>query len=426
MTAIVQTTPTTPASDNAIIKRIVSQPSLPAAQPSAPTQPSKFQFQIINLPDPPDPVLDQFQAEVLGEFGNSLTPTQIVALRCYHPVLQQYDKVYFSTVGESQYIVVSAVSLKRDIVNVLPLPLMIGGYQTHFFPDEIFTPSDRVIYPQVDLTNTTIDPHRPLEPGVASLLKHYFTLSVGARLLVFGHLVILFPDVKSIQWTTSHTSSMPLNIGKLTYSFDILSITPSSPLPDPSFKPNASRSIPTHLASENTIDPPIYSRAASINDRCNTIDPEISSSSLGVKVYIPERNITAWTSPTHAWVPTKGQNRSWKVPLMELVRRLRFWKRHGKGKAVGQINEVEANPLGKTIYYEGTREMVSLFEHDLLVCQCSVVLISYYLCRLVPLVTFMTRHLCTFHTRRAINTTWRSLLDPTFPHSHSLPTVPSC
>src|SRR5882762_9518674 len=76
--------------DYAVIKRIVSQPSLPAAQLSAPRPPSKFQFQMINLPDPHHPVLDQFQAEVLGEFGSSLTPTQIVALRCYHPTLRQY------------------------------------------------------------------------------------------------------------------------------------------------------------------------------------------------------------------------------------------------------------------------------------------------------------------------------------------------
>jgi hypothetical protein len=351
-----------------------------ATQPSAPGQPSKFQFQIINLPDPHDPVLDQFQAEVLGEFGSSLTPTQIVALRCYHPVLRQYNKVYFSTVGESHYIVVSAVSLNRDIVNVLPLPLMIGGYQIHFFPDEIFTPSDRVIYSQVDLINITIDPHRPLEPSVTSLLKHYFTLSIGARLLVFGHLVVLFPDIKSLQWTKSHTLSMPLTIGKLTYSFDVLSIAPSShsatsnPLHS---KPHACQSISTHPASESeqssAIDLPIYSRAAPINlnDRCNMIDPDISSSALlGVKVHIPERDIIAWTSPTHAWVPTKGRKRSWKMPLMEVVRRLRFWKMCGRGKAVGQSNEDEANPLGKIIYYEGTREVVSLF-HDLV---CSIVL----------------------------------------------------
>jgi hypothetical protein len=205
---------------------------------------------------------------------------------------------------------------------------------------------------------------------VASILKRYFTLSIGARLLVFGHLVVLFPDIKSIQWTKSHTLSLPLTIGGLTYSFDVLSIAPSghSAASNPRFKPDTSQSISTHPASEqsNSIDPPIYSRAAPINERCNIIDPGISSSALGVKVFLPERDIIAWTSPTHAWVPTEGRKGFLKIPLMEKVRRLRFWKTHRRGMAVGQSNEDEANPLGKVIYYEGTQEVVSLFHN--LVC----------------------------------------------------------
>jgi hypothetical protein len=87
---------------------VVSQLSLPL---SAPRLPSKFKFQIINLPNIHNPVLHKFQAEVLGEFGTMLTPMQITALQCYHPALQQYNKVYFSTVRASQYIVVCTTSL---------------------------------------------------------------------------------------------------------------------------------------------------------------------------------------------------------------------------------------------------------------------------------------------------------------------------
>jgi hypothetical protein len=302
-----------------IIKRIVSQPLLPAlaAQPSAPKLPSKFKLQIINLPNPDNPVLHKFQAEVLGEFGTTLTPTQIIALRCYHPALRQYDNVYFSTVGASQYIVVCAASLNKAVKNRHPLPLKIGGYQVHFFPDEFYKPADYIIAPNLDLINTTIDPHRILEPKIAAILQRYFILSVGVRLLVFGHLVILFPDTKSLQWTRSHIT-MPLKIGDLTYSFDVLCITPTV-----SDHLATGQSDPTSLKPEdstahNIIDPPMYSRTAPI------IDPKFASCALGVKIHIPERDVIAWTSPTHVWAQIEQPKRSWKTPLTEVVRRLVF------------------------------------------------------------------------------------------------------
>jgi hypothetical protein len=46
---------------------------------------------------------------------------------------------------------------------------------------------------------------------------------------------------------------------------------------------------------------------------------------------------------------------------MEVVHRLHFWKTRGRGRTIGQSKEDEANPLGKIIYYEGTRVVVSLF-----------------------------------------------------------------
>jgi hypothetical protein len=212
--------------DYAVIKRIVSQPLVPNTQPPAPSTPSKFQFQIIALPDPHKPALHEFQAEVLGEFGSSLTPTQITALRCYHPALWQYDTVYFSTVGRSQYIVVSTGSLNKAVKNPRSLPLKIGGYQVHSLPD-IYTPSDRFTFTTIDLINTTIDPHRTIEPKIAAIIQQYFKFSIGVHLLVFGHLVVLFPDIKSLR-RTKLRKNMPLNIGKLSYSFDVLSMIPSS------------------------------------------------------------------------------------------------------------------------------------------------------------------------------------------------------
>jgi len=69
----------------------------------------------------------------------------------------------------------------------------IGGYQIHSFP-EIYTPSDRIIFPHANLISTAIDPHCPLEPGV--IIKQTFMLSVGVHLLVFGRLVLPFPDME--------------------------------------------------------------------------------------------------------------------------------------------------------------------------------------------------------------------------------------
>jgi hypothetical protein len=400
-----------------IIKRIVSQPSLPA-QPSAPRLPSKFNLQIINLPNPDNPVLHKFQAEVLGEFGTALTPTQITALRCYHPALRQYDNVYFSTVGACQYIVVCAASLNKAVKNRHPLPLKIGGYQVHFFPDEFYKPEDYIIAPNLDLINTTIDPHRLLEPKIAAILQRYFTLSIGVRLLVFGHLVILFPDTKSLQWTRSHIT-MPLKIGNLTYSFDVLCITPTV-----NDHPATGRSDPTSLKPEdptahNIIDPPMYSRTAPIIDRYNFIDPEFASCALGVKIHIPERDVIAWTSLTHAWAQIEQPKRFWKTPLTEVVRRLVFWKKSGRGKALGQTKISGADALGKVIYYEGTREVVSPFRELLY-----HVVLTYYIHRLAPLATSMTRHLWAFHTPKATGMTLHSLPDPTFLCSRSLPIVP--
>jgi hypothetical protein len=100
-------------------------------------------------------------SKVLGEFGSSLTPVQIIALRAYHPALRQYNKVYFSIVGTSQYIVVAASSVRN------PLPL--SGYQVHFFPHKIHTPPAHVICPEEDLISDTIDPQQPLDPKISSL-----------------------------------------------------------------------------------------------------------------------------------------------------------------------------------------------------------------------------------------------------------------
>ena len=144
-------------------------------------------------------MLHKFQAEVLGEFGSMLTPMQITTLWCYHPALQQYDKFYFLTVRASWHIFVCAASLNKAVKNHYPLPLKIGGCQVHFFPDEFYKPADYIIAPNLDLINTTIDPHHLLEPKIAPILQQYFTFSIGMHLLVFGHLVILFPDTKSLQ-----------------------------------------------------------------------------------------------------------------------------------------------------------------------------------------------------------------------------------
>ena len=108
-------------------------------------------------------------SKVLGEFGSSLTPVQTIALRAYHPALRQYNKVYFSIVGTSQYIVVVASSLNKDVRNPLPLPLHIAGYQVHFFPHKIYTPPARVICPEEDLISDTIDPQQPLDLKISSL-----------------------------------------------------------------------------------------------------------------------------------------------------------------------------------------------------------------------------------------------------------------
>ena len=146
-------------SNSQIIKRTISQPSLPNAPLPIPETPSRFSFQIIDLPNPQEQTLHEFQAQVLGQFGILLTPTQIVAfnLRCYHPSLRQYNKVYFATVGKPQYIVVSATSLNKDIKIPYPLPLKLGGYQVHTIPN-IYIPRDRILFPgsQVDLINTSI------------------------------------------------------------------------------------------------------------------------------------------------------------------------------------------------------------------------------------------------------------------------------
>lgn len=405
---------------------------MPNTQPPAPRTPSKFQFQIIALPDPHKPALHEFQAEVLGEFGSSLTPTQITALRCYHPALRQYDTVYFSTVGRSQYIVVSTGSLNKAVKNPRSLPLKIGGYQVHSLPD-IYTPSDRLTFTTIDLINTTIDLHRTIEPKIAAIIQQYFKFSIGMCLLVFGHLVVLFPDIKSLR-RTKLCKNMPLNIGKLSYSFDVLSMIPSSlsaisdNMPPPQhFHLAATTSQSNHTSPKledptacNTIDPPIYSRTAPINDQCNTIGPAIAFCALGVKVHIPERDVIAWTSPTHAWISNKGPKRSWKTPLTEVVRRLAFWRKSGRGRAVGQTHMAGADPLGKVIYYEGTQEIVSPF-HDLM-----FYILIYCMHRSVLLHTYMTRHCASgFHTPRATNMTWHSLLDLIFPSSHSPPTAPS-
>ena len=51
---------------------------------------------------------------------------------------------------------------------------------------------------------------------------------------------------------------------------------------------------------------------------------------------------------------------------MEVVRRLAFWKKNGKG-AIGPT-QMAGGPLGKVIYYEGTREAVILFCYVSILC----------------------------------------------------------
>ena len=76
---------------------------------------------------------------------------------------------------DSGKVSVSATSLNKDIKIPYPLPLKLGGYQVHTIPN-IYIPRDRVIFPgfQVDLINTHIDPHRPIEPKIAAILHRYF------------------------------------------------------------------------------------------------------------------------------------------------------------------------------------------------------------------------------------------------------------
>jgi hypothetical protein len=252
--------------------------------------------------------------------------------------------VYFSTVGTSQYIVVAANSLDKAVENPHSLPLQIGGYQVHFFPNQIYTPPAYVICPKDDLISDIIDPQRPLDPEVAAILRKHFPSSVGAQLLVSGHLVILFPDVKTLERTSSRI--LPVRIGSMSFSFDLLLITPASGL-------------------DNIIELPRYSRAARVSDQPSTLRPTLQSCALGVKVYIPARSTTAWTSPTHAWVPTSGQKMSWKKSLADVVQYLAFWRKNGRHQAVGQSETASADAVGKTAFYEGSHEAVNLLS-DLL------------------------------------------------------------
>jgi hypothetical protein len=153
----------------------------------------------------------------------------------------------------------------------------------------------------------------------------------GAQLLVFGHLVILFLDLKTLQMASCRI--LPVTIGSMSFSFGRLSIMP----------------ISNSTSAGNIIEPLRYSRAARISAQPNILDPAHPSCALGVKVYIPQRGVTAWTSPTQAWVPQKI---SWKKRVADVLRRLAFWK-SGRPKAIGQTGTTGAGAVGKIMFYEG-------------------------------------------------------------------------
>lgn len=205
----------------------------------------------------------------MDAFGSYVDARLISALRSIHPSLRQFSEVYFGAVETHRFFIVSTYSVDQTLEKC-QLPLRVGGYPVHLLRSPIINTSNNS---QDDpLALRPIHPRQAVDQSVLKIIRSCFKTSIGIRVLVFGHLVILFSDTDSLE-EAADSSELPSEIGGLGFSFEVLNI-----------KPARGSNIVLHRANgqaEETVYP----------------------GALGVKLALPDVGIeTAWTMGTHHWI----------------------------------------------------------------------------------------------------------------------------
>lgn len=150
---------------------------------------------------------------------------EIHKLQASTPALRPYEKLFLARVHSKTYIVVATCSTTCS--DPPPLPLEVGGYEVHELSSPHVTP--HAVFADMDILDDQerIDPHQPISEHVVGELTRFFPASCGARVLVFGTIVIVFKNERDLLKDLSRMD-LPRLIGGIPYHFDVLSVTPTS------------------------------------------------------------------------------------------------------------------------------------------------------------------------------------------------------
>lgn len=248
--------------------------------------------------------------------------------RTYHPSLCHCE-VWLAQENDGRKIWV--VSADRDTPR--PISTHAGGLEVHLAPSGLTYPTTAV-FKRLDDPIGPLSPRKFLSQTNLHCLRHMFPMSIGARVLICGFIVILFKSRADIEqsWINHGLAD---RFGHLRLSYDVLKDSPT----------------------QRTV-----SKGAAIAAMPNYLG---ENAALGLKLQFPDSR-EAIMVPTHAFVTLRGISPPIGRSIMDLYYRFKHQLARycpiklslpGIGFGCGQPKGI--SPIGKQVFLAGGSEEVS-------------------------------------------------------------------